>query len=98
MTITTDTHEIRAYYSIDGGIVTHEITKNGYTVEEIIDEMIRFLDWMPGLATPFEVTNNTTTEDGFKVTIEGEGFRFNKDGDETDEKDRMIVVIEGVEK
>lgn len=98
MTITTDTHTISAYYSIDGGIVTHEISKNGYTIEEIIDEMIAFLDWMPGLATPFEVTDSTATKEGFKVTIEGEGYRFNNEGDPTNDIDRMIVVIEGEKK
>lgn len=95
--ITTATHTIRARYSIENGI-SHEISKNGYTIEEIISEMIEFASWMPGLATPFEVTDNTATEYGVKVIIEGEYYRVNEDGDYIDETDRMIIVIEAWEK
>ena len=97
MTITTDTHTIRARYSIENGI-THEISKNGYTIEEIISEMIEFANWMPGLANPFEVTSETCTDDGCRVTIEGRYYRVDVDGDYTDETDSMIIVIEAWEK
>lgn len=98
MTITTDTHEIRARYRLADFSGGYEIAISGYTLDEIIDDMIKFLDWLPGLATPFEVTDNIATEDGFQVVIEGEGFRFNEDGDPTDETDRMTITIEGEKK
>lgn len=95
--ITTATHTIRARYTIENGI-SHEISKNGYTIEEIISEMIEFANWMPGLATPFEVTSETRSGDDFRVTIEGRYYRVDMDGDYTDETNSMIIVIEAWEK
>lgn len=97
MTINTDTHTISAYYAVDGEIATHEISKNGYTIEEIITEMIDFANWLPGLAAAFAVESDDRTDDGFQVTIKGKFYRANEDGDLTDKTDTMTITIAGWE-
>lgn len=96
--ITTITHEIKAHYSIENGVNSHELTIDGSTLHEIIREMLDFWNWMPGLATAFEVTSETDTGDGCRVIIEGELHRANKDGDYLEETERVIIVIEAWEK
>lgn len=96
--ITTATHTISAHYSIEGRVNSHELTTNGSTLPEIIREMLEFANWMPGLAVPFEVTSETSTGDGCRVTIEGKYYCVNADGDYLEETDRMTIVIEAWEK
>ena len=94
----TATHTINAYYAINNSIDSHELEINGTTLDEIIAEMIDFANGMEEKATTFEVTSDTRTEDEFKVTIEGEVYRTDQDGDFTDDTDTMTIIIEGWEK
>lgn len=96
--ITTDTHTINAYYTLNNGIDSYELETNGDTLDEIIADMLEFANDMPEKATRFEVTSDTRTDDGFKVTIEGEIYHTNEDGYSTDETDTMTIIIEGWEK
>ena len=96
--ITTDTHTINAYYCLNDGIVTYDLDTNGTTLDEIIADMIDFANGMEEKATAFEVTSDTRTEDEFKVTIEGEVYRTNEDGDFIEDTDTMTITIEGWEK
>ena len=93
--ITTDTHTITAYYVLNNGIDSYEIATNGNTLDEIITDMLEFLNGMPEWATRFEVTSDVRTDDEFKVTIEGEIYHTNEDGYSTDETDTMTITIEG---
>ena len=96
--LTTTTHTINAYYTLNNGIESIELNTNGDTLDEIIADMIDFTNGMEEKATDFEVTSDTRTDDDFRVTIEGEVYRTDEDGDFTDETDTMTITIEGWEK
>ena len=96
--LTTATHTINAYYTINNGIDSHELETNGTTLDEIIADMLEFANGNPEKATRFEVTSDVRTDDEFKVTIEGEIYHTNEDGYSTDETDTMTITIEGWEK
>ena len=97
--ITTDTHRIDAFYTINDGIKTYDIGINGNTLDEIVDDMLVFANYyMEEKATDFEVTENDITEDNFKVTITGEVYQTDQDGDFTQDTDTMTITIEGWEK
>ena len=96
--LTTATHTINAYYTINNGIDSIELNTNGDTLDEITTDLIDFANGMEEKATDFEVTSDTRTDDDFKVTIEGEVYRTNEDGDFIEDTDTMTITIEGWEK
>ena len=96
--ITTDTHTINAYYLLNDYFDTYEITTNGHTIDEIVADMLEFANDMPEKATRFEVTSDTRADDVFKITIEGEVYQTNEDGDFIEDTDTMTITIEGWEK
>lgn len=96
--ITTDTHTINAYYLLNDYFDTYEITTNGHTIDEIVADMLEFVNGMDEKATTFEVTENDFANDNFRVIIKGRVYLTSEDGDLTKETDTMTIIIEGWEK
>ena len=96
--VTPSTHNIYAYYTLNDDFAICDIATYGDTFEEIIADMLKFANGMPDMAKTFEVASYTHIGDEFKVTIDGEVYRTNEDGDFTEDTDKMTITVEAWKK
>lgn len=96
--ITTDTHDIRATYTVAGTGEWHEIDVNGYNLTEIIDDMLTFWNEADNRAQKFTVANKFNEDDATTV-VEIVGEVYGVDNGIVDTPiDAVIVQVTATER
>ena len=94
MNITTDTHKITASYTYEETYLWYDLDVNGYTLEEIVKDMIWFWDSSPEAAEAFEVEDRDIVEGDHVVGISGGVRAYDLDGFPSEtEVDYVYVLI-----
>lgn len=89
-TINTDTHEITANYAING-VWGNVVETNGYTLQEVLDDMLEFWNEADETTEPFEVTGIDEDADRTEITIEG--IQIGEYGDRVETNTITVEII-----
>ena len=91
--ITTESHTVSAGYVIDGIDYGSRLDVDGYTLAEIISDMVDFWNCADERASEFEVDRIEYTDGDAEVTISGDVFTSDADGAHTTDTNRIDVII-----
>lgn len=100
--VTARTHTIRARYEITPGVDGIEVDTNGYTLVEIVLDLLEFFNAAEETAVSFTLdTINDIYDDqsDFTVTLKGEFFATTHNGEyDKNSRESVNVIIEAIEK
>lgn len=94
--ITTQTHNIRAHYTFTPGTDAIELDTNGDTLQDVVNDMMDFLNGWDEIATPFMLDPFQEPADlaDFQLEMIGEVFTENDDKPhDEDDVTPMYVTI-----
>lgn len=78
--ITTQTHNIKAHYTFTPGTDAIELDTNGDTLQDVVTDMMDFLNNWDEIATPFMLDPFQEPADLADFTLEMTGEIFTEDG------------------
>ena len=94
MSINTDNHRITASFTYAETYLWYDLDVNGFTLDEIVKDMIRFWDSSPESAEAFEVEDHDIVEGNPVVGISGGVRAYDEDGFPSEtEVDHVYVLI-----
>ena len=94
MSITTDTHKITASYTYEETYQWYDLEINGYTMGEVVADMIWFWDSSPEAAEAFGVEDYDIVEGDTVVGISGGVRAYDRDGFPSEtEVDSVYILI-----
>ena len=94
--ITTQTHKIKAHYTFTPGTDAIELDTNGDTLQDVVTDMLDFLNGWDEIATPFMLDPFQEPADlaDFQLEMIGEVFTENDDTPhDEDDVTPMYVTI-----
>lgn len=96
---TTSTHEIKAYYTINGQ-GSYELDTQGDNYMQIIDELTNFWNISPEdeVRREFGLEEITGNDDEFTATIEGEIATRDEDGEPDEGNDTITIFVTATRK
>ena len=95
--VTIESHRVSAGYQIDGTIAETPVSINGYTLNEIITDLVDFFNSMEEHADDFNVWKVTGDTEHLEIIIKGSLRKFNADHGYTDESDPVTVTVYAVQ-
>ena len=96
--VTIESHRVSAGYQIDGTLFKTPVSIDGYTLNEIITELVDFFNSMEVHADDFSVWKVTGDAEYLEIIIKGSLLRFDVDHEYTGESDPVTVSILATEK
>lgn len=95
--ITDDTHVISASFTFNNGTDGGDLAVNGWTLEETVDDILRFYNNSGFTAEKFAVTNRDVADDGtMTVAIEGREHYADTSGKPTEGSHTITATITAV--
>lgn len=96
--VTIESHRVSASYDIQGAGMSIAVGINGYTLHQIIDDLLQFFNGMEERAEEFAIWNVTNDDDGefVEIIIKGSLRKFDADHGYTDESDPVTVTVYAV--
>lgn len=101
--ITTDTHNIDAYYElINDGFESgaQPVDVNGNTLKEITNDLITFFNESEETAENFEIYEESNVDGDVTIKLHGAFYKYNEagEGEYSEETIAVEVVIQATEK
>lgn len=96
--VTIESHRVSAGYQIDGTIAETPVSINGYTLNEIITDLVDFFNSMEEHADDFNVWKVTGDTEHLEIIIKGSLRKFDADHGYTDVTAPVTVSILATEK
>ena len=96
--VTIESHRVSAGYQVDGTIAETPVSINGYTLNEIITDLVDFFNSMEEHADDFNVWKVTGDTEHLEIIIKGSLLRFDVDHGYKGESAPVTVSILATEK
>lgn len=98
--VTIESHRVSASYDVHGAGMSTAVGINGYTLKDIVNDLIDFFNGMEERAEEFAIWKVTNDDNGefMEVIIKGWLARFDADHGYTDESDPVTVTVYAVQK